>query len=50
MPGNDEVPVDAAALGVEGGIYVVAAFLICCIVSTATGTSLGTILVCGPLL
>jgi len=36
--------------GVEGGGYVVASFLICCIVSTATGTSLGTILVCGPLL
>ena len=40
----------AAALGVDGGIYVVAAFLICCVVSTSTGTSLGTILVCGPLL
>ena len=27
-----------------------AAFFICCVVSTATGTSLGTLLVCGPLL
>jgi Na+/H+ antiporter NhaC len=29
---------------------VVAAFLICCLVSTATGTSLGTIILCAPLL
>jgi len=40
----------AAEAGVRSGAYVVAAFLICCIVSTATGTSLGTLLVCGPLL
>ena len=40
----------AAEAGVEGGAYVIAAFLICCVVSTATGTSLGTLLVCGPLL
>ena len=40
----------AAEAGVEGGAYVVVAFLICCVVSTATGTSLGTLLVCGPLL
>jgi Na+/H+ antiporter NhaC len=33
-----------------GGGYVGAAFLICCVVSTSTGTSLGTILLCGPLL
>lgn len=36
--------------GVEGGGYVAAAFLVCAVFSTATGTSLGTILVCGPLL
>lgn len=40
----------AAEAGVRGGAYVVASFLICCVVSTATGTSLGTLLVCGPLL
>ena len=40
----------AGAIGVEGGIYAASAFLICCIVSTSTGTSLGTIIVCGPLL
>ncbi len=33
-----------------GGGYVAAAFVICCVVSTSTGTSLGTILLCGPLL
>jgi Na+/H+ antiporter NhaC len=40
----------AAALGVTGGGFVAAAFLACCGVSTATGTSLGTILVAGPIL
>ena len=40
----------AGAAGLSGGGYCVAAFLICCAVSTATGTSLGTILVCAPLL
>ncbi len=29
--------------------YVAATFLICCLVSASTGTSLGTILLCGPL-
>ncbi|MCH7664359.1 MAG: hypothetical protein IH936_00300 [Acidobacteria bacterium] len=38
------------AAGVAGGGYAIAAFLICCLVSTSTGTSLGTILLCGPLL
>jgi len=38
------------AVGVSGGGYAVAAFLICCLVSTSTGTSLGTVLLCGPLL
>ncbi len=37
-------------LGLQGGGFVGLAFLICCLVSTATGTSFGTILVCGPLL
>jgi Na+/H+ antiporter NhaC len=40
----------ASDAGLGGGGYVAAAFLICCVVSTATGTSLGTVLVCGPLL
>ncbi len=37
-----------AGLGAQG--YVASAFLIACALSTATGTSLGTLLVCGPLL
>jgi len=40
----------AAVMGVEGGGFVVATFLVCAVFSTATGTSLGTILVCAPLL
>ncbi len=36
--------------GVSGGGYVAATFLVCCAVSTTTGTSIGTILLCGPLL
>ena len=36
--------------GVSGGGFVAVAFLICAVFSTATGTSLGTILVCAPLL
>ena len=40
----------ARTVGVSGGGYVVASFLIGAVVSTATGTSLGTILVCTPLL
>lgn len=39
-----------SALGLEGGGFVALSFFICCLVSTATGTSFGTILVCGPLL
>ena len=38
------------ALDVSGGGYVASAFLICALVSTSTGTSFGTILICGPLL
>ena len=40
----------ARALDVRGGAYVAAAFLACAVVSTSTGTSFGTILICGPLL
>ena len=40
----------AAQLHLTGGGYVAAAFLVCCVVSSATGTSFGTILICGPLL
>jgi Na+/H+ antiporter NhaC len=34
----------------SGRWFVAAAFLVCCAVSTATGTSLGTIILCAPLL
>jgi Na+/H+ antiporter NhaC len=37
-------------LGLTGGAYVAAAFAACALVSTSTGTSFGTILICGPLL
>jgi len=40
----------ADTAGVSGGGYVVVSFLIAAVVSTATGTSLGTILVCTPML
>jgi Na+/H+ antiporter NhaC len=40
----------AQRTGLTGGAYVGAAFLTCALVSTATGTSFGTILVAGPLL
>jgi len=40
----------AGSAGVYGGGYVVATFLVCAVFSTATGTSLGTLLVCAPLL
>lgn len=40
----------ARAAGVTGGGYVAASYLIACALSSATGTSLGTLLVCGPLL
>ncbi len=40
----------ARAMHVSGGAYVAAAFVACMLVSTATGTSFGTILLCGPLL
>ncbi len=37
-------------LGVQGGGYAAASFLTAAAVSTATGTSFGTILLCGPIL
>ena len=37
-------------LGVSGGGFVLMSFLIAALFSTATGTSLGTILICAPLL
>ncbi len=40
----------AQSLSLIGGGYVAAAFLACALISTATGTSFGTILVAGPLL
>lgn len=40
----------ARTLDLAGGWYAGAAFLVCALVSTSTGTSFGTILVCGPLL
>ena len=40
----------ATRTGLSGRWFVVAAFAICCAVSTATGTSLGTIILCAPLL
>lgn len=40
----------AGAAGVGGRGFVAAAFLVCCAVSTATGTSLGTVVLCAPLL
>ncbi len=40
----------AAGLGLQGAAFVAATFVICAMVSTATGTSLGTILLCSPLL
>ncbi len=40
----------ASAAGVSGVGFIVASFLVCCGVSTATGTSLGTLILCTPLL
>lgn len=36
--------------GISGGVYVAAAFVVCCLVATSTGTSFGTIIIGGPLL
>lgn len=40
----------ARGVGLSGGGWVATAFLVCCAFSTATGTSLGTLVVCAPLL
>lgn len=40
----------AGHLGLSGHSFVVVSFLICAVVSTSTGTSIGSLLVCGPLL
>ena len=40
----------AEAAGVSGAGFVAAAFFVCCGVATATGTSLGTLILCIPLL
>ncbi len=40
----------ADTIGLSGGGFVAASFLACCLVSTATGTSLGTLALCAPLL
>ena len=40
----------ADAAGLRGGGYVVGAFLVCVVFSMATGTSLGTLIICTPLL
>lgn len=40
----------ARRASLTGGAYVAASFAICAIVATSTGTSFGTILICGPLL
>jgi len=40
----------ASRLGLHGGAYVAAAFLVCGLVATSTGTSFGTLIICGPLL
>jgi len=40
----------AGELGVRGAAWAVAAFVIAALVSTATGTSLGTLILCAPLL
>lgn len=40
----------AQKIHLEGAAFTIGAFLICCIVSVSTGTSFGTILICGPIL
>lgn len=40
----------AGQLQLGGTAFVVASFLICCVVSVSTGSSFGTILICAPLL
>jgi Na+/H+ antiporter NhaC len=40
----------AQTVGLQGGLFCAAAFTVACLFSTATGTSLGTIILCFPLL
>ncbi len=40
----------AGVAGVDGGAYVAAAFVICGLIATSTGTSFGTIIIAAPLL
>lgn len=40
----------AGRLHMGGTGFVISSFLICCLVSVSTGSSFGTILICGPLL
>lgn len=40
----------AEGVGLRGGAYVVGAFAVCVVFSLSTGTSLGTLIVCTPLL
>ncbi len=40
----------AGASGLHGGAYAAAAFIVCCLFSAATGTSLGTLILCLPVL
>jgi len=40
----------AGSMHLKGAAFTIAAFIICCLVSVSTGTSFGTILICGPLL
>jgi Na+/H+ antiporter NhaC len=40
----------ALRAGLRGGGFCAATFLVCSVLATATGTSFGTILLCGPLL
>ncbi|MEE8586233.1 MAG: Na+/H+ antiporter NhaC family protein, partial [Acidobacteriota bacterium] len=40
----------ASQMQLGGAAFVAASFLICCLVSASTGTSFGTILICGPIL
>ncbi|MEP7115968.1 MAG: Na+/H+ antiporter NhaC family protein [Acidobacteriota bacterium] len=40
----------ARTLDLRGGWYAGAAFVVCALVATSTGTSFGTLIICGPLL
>ncbi|HJO02761.1 MAG TPA: Na+/H+ antiporter NhaC family protein [Acidobacteriota bacterium] len=46
----DALAAAARASGLQGGAYAAAAFLVCCLFSAATGTSLGTLILCLPVL